>query len=254
MSDTPSKQALQTYGFTPKSQGNHPDGMERTQGVMRARSGFRVSPHHWQHLPHTGGPTIRAQPCESTHSWLCREWFPKLVHDMVGKWDVRFRPVSADDTPLSTRVVENYIPGSVDTPKGEFWRNIISELNEIEGNGFEKEQQCKLPFVEHYVYSSEFLTSLCLLVYEVVAHTSSPLPTSRNHCAMPENSELLITALTLQATSSSGRSHEDVHRFCEESADYWDQPKAGQELQVAMDKMSWPEGINAGPSAKRLKS
>ena len=62
-----------------------------------------------------------------------------------------------------------------------------------------------------------------------------------NHFAMEENGELLITALTLQVTTQEGIAPQDTEVFLKDSIAYWNQPKAGAELQVALEKMSWPE-------------
>jgi hypothetical protein len=79
----------------------------------------------------------------------------------------------------------------------------------------------------------------------------------RNHWAIEKNGELLITTFNLQVTSYGGRTPEDADLFLRESRAYWDQALAGAELQVALDKMSWPtycEDILMSPPRKILKT
>jgi hypothetical protein len=80
--------------------------------------------------------------------------------------------------------------------------------------------------------------------------------------ALQENREVLITALTLQATGPSGKdksSGQYEYHLYEECMQYWDQPKAAGELQVAMRKMKWPVYIDTEtspepPAKKKLRS
>ena len=73
------------------------------------------------------------------------------------------------------RKIQNFMPDAAQSPRGAYWKNVKEELEMIPGSWMEKEK--KLPYHPIYVYSSEFLASVMLLVYEVLAHTFSPLPT-----------------------------------------------------------------------------
>jgi hypothetical protein len=73
---------------------------------------------------------------------------------------------------------------------------------------------------------------------------------------MKKNGALLITALTLQVTACNGKAPIDVDEFIKESMEYWEQPKACQQLQVAMAKMKWPvfeQEVYVPSPAKKLK-
>jgi hypothetical protein len=73
------------------------------------------------------------------------------------------------------RRIENFVPRASQSPKEDFWKNVRGQLDMIPGTWMEKEK--KLPYHPVYVYSSQFLASVMLLVYEVLAQTFSPLPT-----------------------------------------------------------------------------
>jgi hypothetical protein len=65
-----------------------------------------------------------------------------------------------------------------------------------------------------------------------------------------------MTAFTLQVTSKEGKNPDDSDEMMMESIEYWDQPRATQKLQVAMDKMSWPASVDAeimSPPSKKVK-
>jgi hypothetical protein len=132
---------------------------------------------------------MHAQPCGGTDSWLRSEWFPKIVTDLVGKSYANFEPTRTTEgcvgvsVPLSVRMIENFIPEAVETLKGPFW-SYQSELMTLSA-GTPLDEIRILPFHPVYVYSSEFLAAVMLLVYEVLAHTISPLPSGRciNHWA-----------------------------------------------------------------------
>jgi hypothetical protein len=49
-----------------------------------------------------------------------------------------------------------------------------------------------------------------------------------------------MTAFSLQVTSVNGVLKEDADQLYNEMMQYWDKEEAGAELQVAMEKMSWP--------------
>jgi hypothetical protein len=171
----------------------------------------------------------------------------------VGRGDVLFRPNTGNKESLYMRKVPNFIPEAAESRSGEFWRSVLEEQEKMQGEPLVVREK-KLPWHDIYVYSSEFLASVMLLVYEVLypkplvryvaswqvaakltleARVHKPLSHTRN-------SVLLMTAFSLQVTSKEGRNHDDSDAFVEESIIYWDQPRATAELQVALDKMSWP--------------
>jgi hypothetical protein len=82
---------------------------------------------------------------------------------------------TASDEKLSMRIIDNFISQAGETPRGEFWREEKDRMNLLEGTQIEKEKS--LPYHDIYVYSAEFLTSVMLLVYEVLSHTIIQLPT-----------------------------------------------------------------------------
>jgi hypothetical protein len=136
--------------------------MGRTQEVVRARPSFHVSVH--QQLPDTGGPTLWG-----TDSWLCSEWFPKVVNDLVGRMDTNFRPrTHKEKEGMYVREIQYFIQEASESPQGEFWRNV----KEQQSHGHLMHMTCEerektLPYHRLYVYSSRFLASVCLLFYEV---------------------------------------------------------------------------------------
>jgi hypothetical protein len=67
---------------------------------------------------------------------------------------------------LYMRRIENFVPRASQSPKEDFWKNVRGELDMIPGTWMEKEK--KLPYHPVYVYSSQFLASVMLLVYEVL--------------------------------------------------------------------------------------
>jgi hypothetical protein len=103
-----------------------------------------------------------------TDSWLRSEWFPKIVNDLVGRNDVMFRPRPGDRDrdSLYTRMVKKFIPEASESPLGEYWRRMYAEDPPDPENLLEYED--KIPFMKMYVYSSHFLASVMMLVYEVI--------------------------------------------------------------------------------------
>jgi hypothetical protein len=135
--------------------------MGQTQEVVRARPSFHVSLH--QQLPFTAGPTLWG-----TDSWLRSEWFPSIVCDLVGKGNVNFKPSTTEGTSdMYLRKVENFIPEASESPQGEFWRTVLTDQKKRRYE-HDMELHNSLPFHPVYVYSSRFLASVCLLVYEVL--------------------------------------------------------------------------------------
>jgi hypothetical protein len=116
--------------------------------------------------------------CGGTNSWHGSVMFPRMVCDLIGSKDIKFRPGSraslgADLDELCKRRIDKYIPQAMETLKGRFWREIV----EVNKNCTEEEINAKLPWAPVYVYSSDFLAGLMLLFWEVLAHTISLLPT-----------------------------------------------------------------------------
>ena len=88
--------------------------------------------------------------------------------DLVGKGDVLFRPCKdGNKQSLYMRKVPYFIPQASESPNGEFWRSMIEEQERMQGEPLVVREK-KLPWHDIYVYSSEFLASVMLLVYEVL--------------------------------------------------------------------------------------
>jgi hypothetical protein len=235
--------------------------MECSQGFVRARLIFHVSAL----LLDKSGPPTHAQPCGAADSWLRRNVFPRIVCDLVGKSDDVFRPskrngkftLEQDVNNLCTRTVEHYIPQASETPDGRFWKEVHDEIDErLEENLTRAQWEEKLPFYEVYVYSSDFLAGVMLLFLEVLAHYKSVTYTflACGHWALKETGEVLITALTLQTMCTNGKSIKGSDDFVKASIEYWEQPRAMVQLQVAMLEMDWPsclEPVGGSPSAKK---
>jgi hypothetical protein len=104
---------------------------------------------------------------KGTDCWLRSAWFPYIVCDLVGRGDVLFRPNTGNKESLYMRKVPNFIPEAAESRSGEFWRSVLEEQERMQGEPLVVREK-KLPWHDIYVYSSEFLASVMLLVYEVL--------------------------------------------------------------------------------------